>query len=253
MNNDWPAEDYAIGSYIQAKVADSLLPNFTFASNDRVLDVGCGNGAYTRNILAQVPKGTVLGIDSSESMLNLAKEVSNDYPNFSIQKENVLSMAYQHEFDKVVSFWCLQWAQDIKTAFLNITKALKPGGKFFTIFPAGDDPYILGFYALRDSGKFPCLTHFKPPVNYKALEQLDKKLQDIPCQHIAVTLHHSSILLPSLDVYRKFVNGIAFYQGQIADNEIKRLNEAMVDWFADLCQGKEYRFDFTLYLVSGEA
>lgn len=51
------------------------------------------------------------------------------------------------------------------------------------------------------------------------------------------------------------MNGIAFYQGQIADKEIKEINEAMVRYYEKECTNKyqgEYQFNFTIYLVTGE-
>lgn len=253
---EWPANDYAIGSYIQATVAEQYLPYLELNPTDSILDIGCGNGSFTKKILTKVPYGSVLGIDASENMLTLAKEVSKEYLNFSVKKADVLSMEFNSSFDYVVSFWCLQWAcADIKRAFANIINAVKPGGKFFTLFPAGDDPFIMSYYALSKSGQFASLHDFNPPVDYSLLDNLEKKLESLTCKDLKVQLCQQSITLPSLEVFRKFVNGIAFYQGQLPNEEIKEINEAMVRYYDNECQTKyhgEYRFNFTIYLVSGE-
>jgi ubiquinone/menaquinone biosynthesis C-methylase UbiE len=251
---EWPAEDYAIGSFIQASVSDIYLSGLNIKPTDCVLDIGCGDGAYTKKILDKVPKGSVLGIDASANMLDLAADVKKDYPNFSLQKADVLSMAFKEKFDYIVSFWCLQWAQDIHKAFANIFHSLKPGGTLFALFPAGDDPYIMGYYALKQSGTFKSLSEFKPPVDYSRMDNLAEQLADLPFKHLQVKLCQQSIILPSLEVFRKFVNGIAFYQGQISDHEIKDINEALVHYFDDECQKKyhgEYQFNFTNYLIIG--
>ncbi|CZG70584.1 TPA: methyltransferase domain-containing protein [Legionella pneumophila subsp. pneumophila] len=253
---EWPANDYAIGSYIQATVAEEYLSYLKVNPTDKILDIGCGNGAFTKNILMKVPQGSVLGIDASENMLHLAQDVSKEYPNFSVQKADVLTMDFHLQFDYVVSFWCLQWAcANIQKAFLNIVNALKPGGKFLTLFPAGDDPFIMSYYALKKSGQFASLHDFIPPVDYSHLNNLEKKLESLSCQELKVKLCRQSITLPSLDVFRKFVNGIAFYQGQLPNEEIQKINEAMVQYYDNECQAKyhgEYQFNFTIYLVTGE-
>lgn len=254
-NREWPADNYAIGSYIQETIADNFLSELPLKPNDAVLDVGCGNGSYTRKILDKVPHGSVLGVDASANMLALARELEVEYPNFSAQQANVLTMNFNNQFNSLVSFWCLQWATDIKLAFRNMLNALKSGGRFFTLFPSGDDPYIQAYYHLRDSKKFSELANFKSPVDYSELDHLAEKLAVIPCTSLNVELHSEKILLPSLEVYKKFVNGIAFYQGQIADDRIKVINEAMVDYFADLCEKKyngTYYFDLKIYIVRGE-
>ncbi len=252
---EWPANDYAIGSYIQAIVAEPFLPRLQLKPDDKVLDIGCGNGAFTRKILDKVPHGSVLGIDASENMLQLARYVIRDYPNFSVKNDDVLTMQYQRQFDYVVSFWCLQWAADIQQAFENILNALKSGGKILALFPAGDDPYIMGYYALKKSGRFGSLAHFNPPVDYSRLDHLSEQLGNLACKNLSVELCREFIILPSLDVFEKFVNGIAFYQGQVPEHEIKQINQAMVDYFDVECKKKfqgEYRFDFTIYLITGE-
>ncbi|STX50885.1 Putative methyltransferase [Legionella busanensis] len=255
LNAEWPAQDYAVGSYIQATIADHLLSSLQLKPTDDVLDIGCGDGNYTRKILDKVPQGSVLGIDASENMLSLAQDVCKDYSNFAVQKNNVLDMSYTNQFDQVVSFWCLQWATDIKKAFTNIVRALKPGGQIFTIFPAGDDPYIMAYYAIKESGKFASLRHFEAPVDYKELNNLATNLANIPCKRINVDLIEESLVLPNLEIFKKFVNGIAFYQGQISNSEIKLINEAMVNWYEKKCQEYWqgiYKFNLSLYLVTGE-
>lgn len=255
LEHYWPANDYAIGSFIQATVADHYLSQIDIKPTDRVLDIGCGNGAYTRKILDKVPSGSVLGIDASENMLKLAAEVSKEYANFTLEKSDVHTMNYSNQFDYLVSFWCLQWTSDIKKAFINIMEALKPGGKLFTLFPAGDDPFIMSYYALKESGTIAALDQFKAPMEYSQLADLPQKLKNIPCKELKVELSRQSLILPSLDVFRKFVNGIAFYQGQIEEAEIKNINEAMVQYYDEQCQQKyqgEYQFNFTIYLVTGE-
>ncbi len=253
-SRDWPANDYAIGSYVQATVADHYLSELKIKPTDRVLDIGCGDGSYTCKIIDRVPQGSVLGIDASASMLDLAKEISIKHPNFSVKKADVLDMGFESQFDYIVSFWCLQWINDIHKAFSNITKALRDNGQFFTLFPVGDDPFIMGYYAVRDSGEFNSLKEFKPPVDYSHLANLANRLESIPSQ-LNVTIRRESITLPSLDVFRKFVNGIAFYQGQISESEINDINEAMVRYYDAECRKKyqgRYEFNFSVYVVTGE-
>ena len=252
---EWPANEYAIGSYIQATVADRYLDRLQINPDDTVLDIGCGNGIYSQKILEKVPKGKVFGIDASDNMLRRAKEVADHHPNFSTQKADVLSMSFSKQFEYVVSFWCLQWAPDIKKAFTNIFNALKPGGKLLAIFPAGDDPYIMSYYAIKKSGQFKSLDHFQSPVDYSTLNNLAEQLAFIQFRKLNVELHRERIILPSLETFRKFVRGIAFYQGQVPEHEIEAINEAMVQYYEEECQSKyngEYCFDFTIYFITGE-
>lgn len=251
---EWPANDYAIGSYIQATIAEQYLRLLNPSQNSRVLDLGCGDGKFTKKILDKLPNGSVLGIDGSDNMLQLASEVARTYPNFSLQKADVLGINYKDAFDAIVSFWCLQWVRDMPKAMENIYNALKPDGKVLLLFPAGDDPYILGYYALKESGAFPVLSNFVPPVDYTRFTNLGNQLKQIPFKELEINRYTHSLVLPSLDTYEKFVKGIAFYQGQVPASEIEAINAALVKRFNEECQKKyqgEFVFELSIYLVTG--
>jgi len=44
---------------------------------ERVLDLGCGTGTWTRKVAEMLPRSEVLGIDSSEDMVEYARKVSD--------------------------------------------------------------------------------------------------------------------------------------------------------------------------------
>ncbi|KTD61357.1 class I SAM-dependent methyltransferase [Legionella spiritensis] len=253
---EWPAHDYAIGSYIQASIATPYLNDLEIKPQDSILDIGCGNGAFSRKILEKIPQGQFSGIDASENMLTLARQEMADYSNARLQQSDVLTMPFTNQFDYVVSFWCLQWcAFAIEKAFLNIHRALKTGGKLLTLFPSGDDPFITSYYRIKASGQFPCLNDFKPPVDYSHFQNLEEKIHALPFKQIEIKRLKHQILLPSLDIFRKFVNGIAFFQGQLSSQQINSVNDAMVAVYEKECQEKyagEYWFTLSIYLVQAE-
>ncbi|OGV47592.1 MAG: 16S rRNA (cytosine(1402)-N(4))-methyltransferase [Legionellales bacterium RIFCSPHIGHO2_12_FULL_42_9] len=253
---EWPAHDYAIGSFIQATIANSYLTCLKIKPTDSVLDIGCGNGTFSRKILDKVPQGHFLGIDASENMLTLARQEIADYPNAKLQQVDVLTMPFTNQFDYIVSFWCLQWcAFAIKKAFLNIYSALKNNGTVFSLFPSGDDPFITSYYHVQASGQFSCLNDFRPPIDYQHFQSLEEKIRALPFKQIKFKRLKHQILLPSLDIFRKFVKGIAFFQGQIPSEEINTINEALVIAYQRECQEKfsgEYWFTSSVYLIQCE-
>lgn len=255
VNHEWPASDYAIGSYIQATIADQYLRHLNIKSDDNILDIGCGDGSYSTKIMGRIPDGTLIGIDRSKNMLRLAREKMAYYPNMSAQQADVLTMNFNEKFDYILSFWCLQWCSDLAMAYMNIYRGLKAGGQLFTIIPAGDDPLVTSFKSVKASGNFPCLTHFKFPVDYKIVAELPDIIAKLPFKKAKVELQKHSILLPSLDTFHKFVNGLAFFHGQIPENEINELNEALVTAYDVECQEKhqgQYRFNLAVYVVTAE-
>lgn len=253
VNVEWPAEDYAIGSYIQAIIADQYLEKLPIKPADHILDVGCGDGSYTTKILKKIPEGKLVGIDRSLNMLQLARQKTATYPQFSVRQMDVLTMDYHDLFDYVVSFWCLQWCDDLARAYQKIYQALKPGGKLFTIIPSGDnDPFLDSIKAVISEGNFPELQQFKPPVDFMKHRELPNFIARLPFKTAEVEIKKHAIRLPSLDIFRKFVNGLAYFQGQIPDALIAKLNEAIVHAYDLDCQRKhhgEYWFYISVYLV----
>lgn len=131
----WDAHKYSTNSAVQYGIAMTVLAEHTFRGDEDVLDVGCGDGKITHQLALRVPKGRVVGIDSSESMIQFAKETHAAQANLSFALKDVASLGYQNEFDVAVSTFCLQWVPEKLTAFRGVRNSLRPGGKMILVMP----------------------------------------------------------------------------------------------------------------------
>jgi trans-aconitate 2-methyltransferase len=111
-------------------LAQRTLAELTFAGDERLLDVGCGDGFVTRAIAARLPRGSVLGIDASPRMIEVANS-RPDPPGSSVRFEvgDVLTLPFVDAFDVVVSFNVLHWLVDQQAALSAIARAVRPGGR----------------------------------------------------------------------------------------------------------------------------
>ena len=127
----WNAEDYEKNSSWQQKLATELIATIDLKGNERILDIGCGDGKVTAEIARNVPNGAVLGIDKSEEMIDYAqsKFPSSNYPNLSFQYGDASQLNFENELDLVVSFSCLHWIIDHIPVLAGIKRSLKPGGR----------------------------------------------------------------------------------------------------------------------------
>jgi len=127
----WDPEDYHKSSSEQQKWARELIAKLDLVGNERVLDIGCGDGKVTAEIARQLPSGWVLGLDSSEKMIRFAQKSfpPEDIPNLAFRLGDAARLDFQSEFEVVVSFACLHWVIDHLPVARGIERSLKPSGK----------------------------------------------------------------------------------------------------------------------------
>jgi trans-aconitate 2-methyltransferase len=127
----WDAKDYAINSQNQFNWAKELIPKLHLTGNESVLDVGCGDGKVTVEIAHALPKGKVVGVDSSPNMINLAKTnfPQERYPNLSFMHMDAQQLLFKEEFNCVFSNAALHWVKNHKPVLAGVYQSLKPGGR----------------------------------------------------------------------------------------------------------------------------
>lgn len=124
----WNAERYQESSDPQERFALKGLERLALMGNERVLDVGCGDGRITAEIARRVPAGRVLGIDASPNMIAACMEAHRAHVNLSFRVANATAFRTEETFDAAVSFSALHWVADLRAALDCIHDALKPGG-----------------------------------------------------------------------------------------------------------------------------
>lgn len=127
---DWDGRGYQRISGLQRQLARDALAQLVFRGDERVLDVGCGDGYITRSIAARLPAGSIVGVDASPSMIQAARS-RPDPPGADVRFEvgHVQSLTFVDDFDLVVSFNALHWVPDQIGALTAIGRALRPSGR----------------------------------------------------------------------------------------------------------------------------
>jgi len=132
---DFDGKKYKVASKHQKEWGERLIGDLALKGDERVIDLGCGDGYLTNKIRNLVPKGSVLGIDSSASMIETAKKL--EAPNLRFQKLDIYDMDFDAEFDVAFSNAALHWLKDHDRMLRNVRKALHRGGSVRFNF-AGD-------------------------------------------------------------------------------------------------------------------
>jgi trans-aconitate methyltransferase len=119
----WNATQYALNGRFVADLAGGVLDLLDPRPAERILDLGCGDGALTAKIAAS--GANVKGVDSSESMVAAARAMGID-----AQVTSADALDFNHEFDAVFSNAALHWMRNQDTVLAGVHRALKPGGRF---------------------------------------------------------------------------------------------------------------------------
>ena len=124
---EWKASEYARISALQQSMAEEVLGLLDLKGDERVLDIGCGNGRNTSEIAARLPQGSVVGVDFSSNMVDFASsQYAASHPNLNFQVADARHLPFGPEFDLVVSFNALHWVPEQELALRSIHAALKP-------------------------------------------------------------------------------------------------------------------------------
>lgn len=117
--------------------SDIAYADFDIQPGDKVLDIGCGFGETALEIAQKVgPEGEVLGIDCTESFLEIANrerdEAGIGNVRFELGDAQVCELPESH-FDVAYSRFGVMFFQSAVRALRNMNRALKPGGKLCLI------------------------------------------------------------------------------------------------------------------------
>ncbi len=113
------------------------LTKVKIASDDVVLDVGCGGGKTIDKLDKLVPNGKVFGIDHSADMVDFSKKMNKiliDRSRVQIIQGSVMKMSFPDDYFNLVTacetyyFW-----PSFGDALEEIRRVLKPGGKLLLV------------------------------------------------------------------------------------------------------------------------
>lgn len=126
MPFEFDGEKYARASAHQKEWGERLIDELKLGGCERILDLGCGDGAVTSRLAELVPHGSVLGIDASESMIKTALHHKKD--NLSFVLKDINSFDFENEFDLVFSNATLHWIKDHDLLLNRVYRCLKKNG-----------------------------------------------------------------------------------------------------------------------------
>lgn len=119
----WSPDTYQENARFVSDLGNAALNWLAPEKGERILDLGCGDGALTKKI--EQAGASVTGVDASEELLARAAERGLD-----VRRMDGHQLSFKHEFDAVFSNAALHWMLKPLDVIEGVRQALKPGGRF---------------------------------------------------------------------------------------------------------------------------
>lgn len=148
MTHEFDGKKYEKASAHQKEWGNRLISELELQGNERVLDLGCGDGTLTARIAERLPEGDVLGVDASQGMIDVA--ATKEKSNLRFFRLDINHMDYENRFDVVFSNATLHWIKNHRRLLHNVHRALRADGRIRFNF-AGDGNCSRFFAVMRDA------------------------------------------------------------------------------------------------------
>jgi len=175
MPRDWDAASYQRVSAPLEAMGRDVLDRLELRGDERVLDAGCGTGRVTAVLLERLPRGEVVAVDGSPSMVEQARERLG--PRADVRVADLTELALETPVDAVLSTATFHWIDDHDRLFERLHAVLKPGGRL--VAQCGGEGNIAAVRAAIDHAGEPALAGWPGPWHFASPEATAARLERI--------------------------------------------------------------------------
>ncbi len=120
---------------IQAEInmIEKTISRAEIASNQQILDLGCGWGSFTIYAAQKFPESIFTCISNSTDQIEFIKQEAKkkNLKNVLPQKQDVNDLRFKDKFDRIVSVEMFEHVRNYKMLLSNLRNFMKPEGKLF--------------------------------------------------------------------------------------------------------------------------
>jgi trans-aconitate 2-methyltransferase len=175
----WNGPAYDRVSVPMERLGREVMDRLALDGDETVLDAGCGSGRLTEVLIARVPRGRVIGVDASLSMIDAARERLGEAADLRVADLVGLDLAGER-VAVVFSTATFHWIADHDALFRSLRGVLRDGGRLTAqCGGAGNVESVHG--AAEDAGAdAPFAEHFagwRGPWNFATPQDTERRLR----------------------------------------------------------------------------
>jgi SAM-dependent methyltransferase len=229
----WAGHDAAFDMSLARYIAP-LMRAAAIGPDDRVLDIGCGNGVTTRESARRAANGTALGVDLSSHMVERAR--------LRAAEQGIANVGFVHAdaqihrfdeaaFDVVISRAGVMFFGDPVRAFANVARALRPGGRLALVVwqDRSRNPWIADVMTALLAGRdLPAQPPDAPgPFSFADPERIREILAGAGFTHIEIDGIGEPLLFGRTEEAFRFVSGLGVTESMLRDLDATRRAQAL--------------------------
>jgi len=134
-NFDAGAHQYDQYADIQKLIAIELCQKIETAPK-KILEIGCGTGFLTNQLIDKYPKSKIIATDISPNMIAKCQQKFKESDVLKFQVMDGENIKLDGKFDLIVSSMTFQWFENLPKATRDLKKILNPNGMLYFDLPS---------------------------------------------------------------------------------------------------------------------
>jgi len=226
----------AHAQYSNFNLHEWIKEEFQIKSGDKILDLGCGNGNYTKVFWDFVqPEGRIIGLDKNEMLIEQAKSTHNDLPQTHVEFcVHNFDDPFPHldvHFDWIFTIYSIYYTEDSLKIIDVLKRQLNSGGQLIVIGPAPNNVMDLIEFNIE-------LTGVKPNREFSGrIERIEMEFKPLfekifAMDHVRYQTIDSVMQFPTAESYAEYYFSTLLWRESTegrTEKEIEHLRNTAVD------------------------
>jgi trans-aconitate 2-methyltransferase len=180
---EWDGGVYDRISAPMEALGRAVLDRLELEGDETVIDAGCGSGRVTEALIERLPRGRVIAVDASPSMVAAARErlarSGIGAERVEVREGDLLELEVAEPVDAILSTATFHWILDHDRLFARLHSVLRPGGQLVAQCGGRGNIDVLRGVAHEILAREPYAAHFRDwqaPWNYAGPEITEERL-----------------------------------------------------------------------------